>query len=136
MAIEYGFLETIGGRSMLSPDMDPPASRIEAVRQNLILLLNTRRGSVAHLPLFGLPDMHEVFKAYPDSLEVLRQGIAETIALYEPRLDRVEVEAVHSAETHFLVDFSIRGTIDDDTGQARAVSFNTVISGNGRAEVS
>jgi len=57
MPIEFAFLESIAGRSALNPDVGPPATKSEAIRENLVILLNTRRGSVAHLQNFGLPDV-------------------------------------------------------------------------------
>lgn len=71
----------------------PPAERrVRSVVSHLGHLFNTRRGSLAHLPDYGLPDVAEVYRDMPDSVEPLRLAIREVIERYEPRLRRVRVE--------------------------------------------
>ncbi len=63
-----------------------------SVRNSLKILLNTRRGSLPHIPDYGLPDVSEIYKDFPDSIASLRQAISETIRKFEPRLTDIDVQ--------------------------------------------
>jgi type VI secretion system protein len=75
--------------------------RVQSVASHLRYLFNTRRGSLAHLPDYGLPDVAEVYRDAPDSIEPLRAAIKDVIERYEPRLRRVRVES-REAEAHAM----------------------------------
>jgi type VI secretion system protein len=62
-----------------------------SVVSNLNRLFNTRRGSVAHLPDYGLPDLLSGHRDAPDSASELRRAIRESIETYEPRLRHVRI---------------------------------------------
>ena len=135
MAIEFAFLETIGGRSALNPDIAPPSSLAEAVRENLVLLLNTRRGSVPHLPDFGLPDVSEVYKDKPDPRKLLAQALQDTIQRYEPRLKQIDISILDQPGYKFEADYAIKGLLETPDGSIETVTFTTVVPTNGRVEV-
>lgn len=65
-----------------------------SVMGNLNRLFNTRQGSIAHLPDYGLPDIMTIYRDAPRSIERLRQALKEAVRKYEPRLQRVHVEQV------------------------------------------
>jgi type VI secretion system protein len=136
VAIEFAFLETIAGRSALNPDAGPPGNLAEAVRENLILLLNTRRGAVGHLPTYGMPDLADYYKSFPDSLDDLGVAIQDTVTRFEPRLSQVEVELAATALSVFQATFTIKGVINDSRGRPVEVRFQTVVSGAGETRVS
>ena len=73
-------------------DGDPARNRLSSIVDNLSRLFNTRRGSIAHLPDFGLPDISQVYRDLPYSIEGLRGAIRSVVEKYEPRLHRVRVE--------------------------------------------
>lgn len=68
------------------------SERFQSIIRNLTHLLNTRRGSVGHLPDYGLPDLGSLYRGMPDSVDELRRTVQETIEKYEPRLSRVRVK--------------------------------------------
>ena len=68
-----------------------PDAIVQSVVDNLGRLLNTRRGSVGHLGGFGLPDLTEIYRDVPESIEALRAAVREAVEAYEPRLSRVRV---------------------------------------------
>jgi type VI secretion system protein len=112
-------------------------SPVDAVLEHLDLLLNTRRGSVAHLADYGLPDISEVFQALPESVETLRRAIETTIRRYETRLSGASVALIEGADPRdkvFRVTFQITGTIVADDRRV-PVRFNTTVSDTGRARV-
>ncbi|MCB2186785.1 MAG: type VI secretion system baseplate subunit TssE [Deltaproteobacteria bacterium] len=135
LAIEFAFLETIAGRSALNPDAAPPTTLAEAVREHLILLFNTRQGSVRQLPDYGLPDLSEYYKGFPDSLEPLGRAIKDTVARYEPRLADVKVYLSSTAANHFEATFTIEGTLESLDEPETVIKFQTVVSGTGRTQV-
>ena len=135
MPVEYAFIETIGGRSALNPDQSPPLNKLDAVKEHLVLLLNTRRGSVAYLPDYGLPDLSEIYQDYPHSLDYLGEAIHQTIERYETRLTSVVVRLTSSSTSHFEAYFTIEGVLETEGGKYESVSFRTVVSNNGRTEV-
>ena len=73
-------------------EVDEQRHRILSILDNLSRLFNTRRGSIAHLPEYGLPDITAVYRDLPLSIDGLRRAIKETVTTFEPRLKRVRVE--------------------------------------------
>jgi type VI secretion system protein len=128
-----GLLERMqGGRRAASEE-----SPVDAVLEHLKLLLNARRGSVAHLADYGLPDISEVFEALPESVETLRRAIETTIRRYEPRLTGAAVTLIEGADDRekvFRVTFRVTGTIVADDRRV-PVQFNTTVTDTGRARV-
>lgn len=62
-----------------------------SVVSNLNRLFNTRRGTLGHLPDYGLPDLLTVYRDAPRTADELRRAVKESIETYEPRLRRVRV---------------------------------------------
>jgi type VI secretion system protein len=131
----FGFLEQIGGRSCIDPSADPPASLYEAIRDHMVVLLNTRRGSIPHLDDFGLPDLSDIYKGYPESLHYLGAEIKRTIEKYEPRLVHVKVELLSSSDDHFEANYAIKGYCIDIDGKTESVTFQTMITQGGRTQI-
>jgi len=73
---------------------DVPESdhRLRSILGNLGRLFNTRRGTLAHVPEFGLPDLSDVSRAVPAEVESVRRAIRESVERLEPRLRRVRVD--------------------------------------------
>ncbi len=93
-----------------APAADPDQELLESVRDNLQVLLNTRQGSVPHLPDYGLPDLSQVFAHAPECLEYLRQSVLIAIRRYEPRLANVQVSTLEGDDDDDLgVSFRIEG---------------------------
>jgi type VI secretion system protein len=131
-----GFLEQIAGRSTIDPYGRPPDSMYEAIKDHLVVMLNTRRGSIPHLEDFGLPDLADIYKGYPESLHFLGAEIKRTIEKYEPRLIHLKIELVSSSSDHFEANYAITGYLKDADGKASAVTFRTMISQGGRTMIS
>ena len=51
----------------------------ESVYADISNLFNTRRGSLPHLPGFGLPDITEIYSDIPDSVMKLRKSLREAV---------------------------------------------------------
>ncbi len=90
-----GLLDALTGRfpdGERVDDVPEDERRLRSVLGNLARLFNTRRGSLAHLPDYGLPDVADVTRSASDRVDALREAIREAVQRYEPRLRRVRVE--------------------------------------------
>jgi len=132
----HGFIEQVGGRSCIDPYGNPPSNLYEAIKDHLVVLLNTRRGSISHLADFGLPDLADIYKGYPESLHYLGAEIKRTIERYEPRIVKLRVELLSSSSDYFEANFSITGQISENDGRLTAVTFRTMISQGGKTSIS
>ena len=131
--MEVGVLEGVLGRFLASgmpiSEFSPSQRRLISIKEHLGLLLNTRRGSIKHLPDYGLPDISEICDNMPESLDMLQKAIKETVEKYEPRLTRVRVvehEDPEASTTAFRVSFDlVAHVIGGSTAYFRA-RFSTV----------
>ena len=86
---------------------------VQSVIDNLGRLLNTRRGSVGHLPGYGLPDLTEIYRDVPESIEALRRAVREAVEAYEPRLRRVRVTHEASDPYEMQIVLVLHGELPD-----------------------
>jgi len=80
---------------------------ILSVMDNVRRILNTRAGSLKHLPDYGLPDLNNVYKALPASAHLLRAQIEKTLLEYEPRIRAVEIDILENDDPGVLVSFEM-----------------------------
>ncbi len=92
-----------------------------SVVSNLNRLFNTRRGAVAHLPDYGLPDMLTVYRDAPRSATDLRRAIRESIETYEPRLRNVRIRRRETVDYTMRLVFLVRAELIN----GKAVRFET-----------
>jgi type VI secretion system protein len=115
-------------------DAHPSQRKLRSIVDNLSRLFNTRRGSVAHLPDYGLPDISQVYRDLPYSIEGLREAIKQVVEKYEPRLRRIRVEQQQQgseASFEMRVTFIVSGELQ----QGQKVQFQTTFKSNDIAEV-
>lgn len=98
--------------------------RIRSIIGNLDRLFNTRRGAVAHLPDYGLPDISEIYRDMPDSLDGLKEAIQAAVEKYEPRLRRVRVEHQATQQYAMRLVFILSAELVDH----RKIEFQTTFS--------
>lgn len=75
-------------------DYDDKTLEILSVMENLRRILNTRAGSLKHLPDFGLPDLTNVYRNLPASAHLLKKEMEATLLIYEPRIKGIEIEVM------------------------------------------
>ncbi len=63
-----------------------------SIIENLRMILSTRKGSVVHLPDFGMPDILQLYMDYGDPIEELKNDLHDVILKYEPRIGEVRFE--------------------------------------------
>lgn len=64
---------------------------ILSVLDNMQCILNTRAGTLAHLPDYGLPDMTLILQGMPGTAHELIEKLSAVLLKYEPRLKRIDV---------------------------------------------
>jgi len=104
-----GLFERITGHFADSASVDDFAPEVQvflSVRDNIERILNSRRGTLAYLPSYGLDDLSDIYQHLPSSAHQLRQAIEATLLTYEPRLKKVEIE-IHPPESGMLVSFTM-----------------------------
>ena len=132
---KHAFIQGIAGRSALSNDQAPPQTLLDAVRENLALLLNTRRGAVEHLPDYGMPPLETYQPVSPESMTALTDELETTLREYEPRIQGLRVSLSPSGNRDFFLSIEIDGTVKDEIFGEHKVEIKTMVSENGRAEV-
>ena len=135
-SVNHGFFEKMLG------DPSRPAARSgrwigDSICIHLDLLLNTRRGTLAHLPEYGVPPMSAFYAEYPDSMLQLQQVLEKLIRDYEPRLGRprVQHQPVDSTKKEFRASFLITGEITEETGDVALVKYQTTFASDGQARL-
>lgn len=84
-----------------------------SIAEHLKLLLQTRRGSVQHLPDFGIPDVLQSYIDAGRSVDPFIEQIRATILKYEPRLAKIEIKKDSFDENNLRLRLSINMTIKE-----------------------
>ena len=75
----------------------------QSVLKNLSDILNTRQGSLQHLPDYGVPDISSFYQGLPCSVQIMVAAIKTAIRLYEPRLTNFQLlEQVTEKKDHII----------------------------------
>ena len=105
--------------------------RVQSVVSHLRYLFNTRRGSLSHLPDYGLPDVAEAYRDHANAAEPLRVALKEVIERYEPRLRRVRVESRETEAHEMRLVFLVTG----ETAPGERLRLETTFSVTDPADV-
>lgn len=89
--MKHGFLNRIGRH-------DEEVDEDEAIREHLEVLLNAHIGESATVPDFGLPDLTNLMRDFPEGVNRLEKSIRDLVARYEKRLDSVRVRLAPSGK--------------------------------------
>lgn len=143
MAREQNFLNRLAGagRSGAGPRYEPTTTEDaetlrEAVRQNLVRLLNARHGMSQAAPDYGLPAMVDLITGSGEHLAIMQRAIRTTVEKYEPRLRSVRVSVVQEEESSmqplvFRVDAVLVGR-----QREYRVGYVTAVGKDGQFEIS
>lgn len=88
-----------------------PADELTSIKDHLVNLLNTKRGSLSHLPKYGLPDINFIYSGLPHSLKYLETSIIQLIECYEKRLKNINVISKELQKCEFVLKLEIIGDI-------------------------
>ncbi|MBN8588008.1 MAG: type VI secretion system baseplate subunit TssE [Rhodothermia bacterium] len=106
--------------------------RIYSVMANLRRLFNTRQGAIEHLPDYGLPDLHTLYRDMPWGAEQLKKLLEEVVRKYEPRLSQVNISYQHTDVNQMRLIFVLRAKLD----KKQIVRFQTTITATELIDVS
>jgi type VI secretion system lysozyme-like protein len=84
-----------------------------SIVENLTFLLQTRQGSVQHLPDFGLPDIMQIYVDSGYTFEPLKKHLRDIILRYEPRIEKARVEEPRFDKDDMRIYLRILATIKD-----------------------
>ncbi|WP_305042636.1 type VI secretion system baseplate subunit TssE [Geoalkalibacter sp.] len=102
-----------------------------SVRDHLLRLFNARRGSLVHLPDYGLPDIGAIYENLPYSVADLAQQVRQLIETFEPRLSAVRVRQLGAVGEDRRIHLEIAARLAS-LGEVR---FQTVFESAGIAQV-
>ena len=88
----------------------------QSIVENLKMVLQSRRGSVEHLPDFGVPDIRKVYFE-EGSIDSIPNQIRDTILKYEPRLQDVRVKKKEFDPGNLRISMEIYAKIKDTQGK-------------------
>jgi type VI secretion system protein len=132
--MKCGLFDALTGRfadgSSLS-DVPEGDHRLKSIIGNLGRLFNTRRGTLLHVPEFGLPDITNVSRAAPSEVESIRRAIRESAERFEPRLRRVRVDH----DTSDPASQSLVFLLSAEIAQIGKVQFQTTIRSDDLVDV-
>lgn len=85
---------------------------ILSVLDNMQRILNSRAGTLAHLPDFGIPDMSKILQGMPGTAHSLMTTLSDVLLKYEPRLQSIAVVLLDqeiSGELRYAIDAELKG---------------------------
>ena len=132
--MNQGLFESLAGNFLDGTSVsDAPAKdrRITSVMDHLNRLFNTRRGTIPHLPDYGLPDISEIYRKMPGGIEELQSAIKKTVEKYEPRLTRIKVLKQENAASDLSLEYILSGEMIG----GGTVRFKTKFSGTGNLSI-
>ncbi|UZM15452.1 type VI secretion system baseplate subunit TssE [Pseudomonas kielensis] len=103
---------------------------ILSVLDNLQRILNSRAGTLDHLPDYGLPDMGLILQGLPATAQELIRTTAATLLKYEPRLAALNIELlpqVLPGHLDYALDLQLKG--------GARVAFGTTLAPEGKVLV-
>lgn len=124
-----GFL-SLGDDPSTSQDRLQHLTEVEKLRrsiiENLRMILQTPRGSVCHLPDFGMPSITKLYYESDRSLDPLRAQLRALILKYEPRIAEVRIPEPDFDESKMHLLLRIYITIKDvQQGEFLITEFST-----------
>lgn len=85
----------------------------EAVQRHLLLLLNTRRGSIQHLPQYGLPEYNPKQRVQHEKRQFINE-LRLVIKRYEPRIISLNIEEVEIQPLNCVLQVKLMAKMIDD----------------------
>jgi len=108
---------------------------LEAMEKSILLhlqrMLNTRQENSQTVPNYGVPDLTEMGRNFPESARVLEGAIKRSVEEYEPRLRDVRVKFRTSEDEVLTLSFDVTARLVT-RGEQASVQFETRLSSDGR----
>lgn len=104
------------------------SERVTAIKQQLEVLLNSRKGSSASTPDFGLADFNDATVSASDMVSAIVHDVRDAIERYEPRIVPEEIHCVPNEDMPMAFDFRITGYILAENKEEQ-VEIDMVLNG-------
>ena len=85
---------------------------ILSVLDNMQRILNARKGTLSHLPDYGLPDMSKILQGLPGTAHQLMNTLSGVLLKYEPRLKSLTITLLEQkmpGELAYAIDAELKG---------------------------
>jgi type VI secretion system protein len=109
----------------------PEEAASVSIRDHLRRLLNCRRGSLAHLPHFGMPDIAALYLELPYTSDRIMACIRRCVADFEPRISHPHVRPARRDDDRDVTRFELVG----ETHQGHRLKYILSLFRNGSIEV-
>ncbi len=106
----------------------------DSILRHLQRMLNTRRGNAPTVPDYGVPDLTDLARGFPESAATLEDALRACIEKYEPRLRDVTVRYKESPDDVLGMSFEVTGRLETSADPA-GVWFLTRVDPEGRIDV-
>ncbi len=106
----------------------------DSILRHLQRMLNTRRGNAPTVPEYGVPDLTDLARGFPESATTLEEALRACIEKYEPRLRDVTVRYKESPDDVLSMSFEVTGRLVT-RGDEAGVWFLTRVDPEGRIDV-
>lgn len=100
---------------------------ILSVMDNIRRILNSRAGTLKHLPDYGLPDMSKIIQSLPGSAHKVMAILSTTLIKYEPRIKTVSLGILPENEFGKL-----RYSLDIELHEQGLIRYGTEFLPDGR----
>lgn len=121
-------------RAARDPSMSLDRARLrQSIAANLERIFASRE---MHAPAqldYGMPDPNTILHAQDGGADLLRKRLKECVEKYEPRLAKVRVLHIESAEIGHQIQFSLQATLQADPPEP--IALDATIAANGRIRV-
>lgn len=109
------------------PQISEPTPIVLSVLDNVQRILNSRAGTLSHLPDYGLPDMSDILQGMPGSAHSLMATLSQTLLTYEPRLIGVAVTLLPE-----ILPGQLEYHLDVELDGVGVVTFGTTLTEEGK----
>ena len=82
---------------------------IKSIGDHISCLLNTKQGSIQHIPQFGVPDVAALYRGLPATISPFHHTILEMLNRYEARLLQQELVQVPFNSENLTIQFNLYG---------------------------
>jgi type VI secretion system protein len=114
---------------LLSNNADPLTLH-QCIQKDLHRLFNTRRGSLQHMPDYGLPDLQTIYQSFPRGKVDFIIMVKNMINRFEPRLSDVSVEE-NTRNSSCIINLVILATING----SKSTKFDSYFYSEGSVKV-
>ncbi|MDD9339943.1 type VI secretion system baseplate subunit TssE [Providencia heimbachae] len=107
--------------------IDEEEQLILSVMDNIRRILNSRAGTIDHLPDYGLPDMSKMIQGLPGTAHNMMNILSNTLLKYEPRIKSLSLVLLPQNEFGTL-----RYSLDVELHERGLIRYGTEFVPDGR----